>query len=433
MRRALCVGVSLSCLLVAHPALAQRDLEIPIQFDFINPGARSLALSGAFIGLADDATAASTNPAGLVQLARPEVSVEGRGWQFVTAFVQGGRLAGTPTNLGIDTVNGATFAEEKERVGGLSYLSFVYPYKQLRIAGYRQEASRLKSTASTEGAFFVDFNEQGILSHFREYPSRVTRQLDVINYGGSVAYRAGIVSVGAGIHASRLDFDSSLEGFDLPADFFSAATYTRERFSGVQTGDDTGVGFSLGALVIPSRYVQFGFSYRRNASFDFEGALDYPAFPEVTTQYTGEFKVPDNIGGGVAVRPFEGLLVAFDINRVTYSDLTDFVQKQVRFHEDEADLYNIDDANEFHFGAEYVLTRINVLPAVRFGMWRETEHAVTYSGDNDLYLATTSLAKDNTHVSFGGGIAPSPKFEFNAGFDFSDRANTMSFSAIFRF
>ena len=51
---ALCVCAS------STPAFAQRNHEVPIQFDFINPGARSLSLGGAFIGLADDATSAWT-------------------------------------------------------------------------------------------------------------------------------------------------------------------------------------------------------------------------------------------------------------------------------------------------------------------------------------------------------------------------------------
>src|SRR5688500_8544536 len=93
----------------ASPAFAQRDLEIPIQFDFINPGARSLSLGGAFIALADDATAATTNPAGLQRLSRPEVSIEGRGWTFITDFGRGGRLSGNPTTQGLDTVSGPTF------------------------------------------------------------------------------------------------------------------------------------------------------------------------------------------------------------------------------------------------------------------------------------------------------------------------------------
>lgn len=57
-------------------ASAQGGLEIPLQFDFVNPGAKSLALGGAFAGVADDATASFANPAGLTLLLTPEVSGE---------------------------------------------------------------------------------------------------------------------------------------------------------------------------------------------------------------------------------------------------------------------------------------------------------------------------------------------------------------------
>ena len=40
-------------------------------------GARAMGMGGAFIAVADDATAASWNPGGLVQLERPEFSVVG--------------------------------------------------------------------------------------------------------------------------------------------------------------------------------------------------------------------------------------------------------------------------------------------------------------------------------------------------------------------
>jgi len=45
-----------------------------LEFSFSNPGARSLGLGGAFAAIADDATAAFANPAGLVQLVSLEVS-----------------------------------------------------------------------------------------------------------------------------------------------------------------------------------------------------------------------------------------------------------------------------------------------------------------------------------------------------------------------
>ena len=184
-------------LAASHLRFAQRDLEVPIQFDFINPGARSLALAGAFIGLADDATAATTNPAGLQRLGRPEVSIEGRGWKFITDFVKGGRLSGTVTGTGIDTTAGPLFADTSERVTGISFLSFVYPHGRWSIAGYRQEASRLKGSATTEGAFFTDFT---IGEEFRgtqaSWPASSTSTTTAVpSLIGSARYRLAPVSI----------------------------------------------------------------------------------------------------------------------------------------------------------------------------------------------------------------------------------------------
>lgn len=52
-------------------------LEIPSSFNPVGSGARALGMGSAFIAVADDATAASWNPGGLIQLGRPEVSVVG--------------------------------------------------------------------------------------------------------------------------------------------------------------------------------------------------------------------------------------------------------------------------------------------------------------------------------------------------------------------
>ncbi|MBI1751090.1 MAG: hypothetical protein HY014_12960 [Acidobacteria bacterium] len=50
-------------------------------FSTAGAGARAMGLGGAFIAVADDATAVSFNPAGLAQLLAPEVSLVGRGLQ----------------------------------------------------------------------------------------------------------------------------------------------------------------------------------------------------------------------------------------------------------------------------------------------------------------------------------------------------------------
>src|SRR5512142_1529018 len=73
------------CTVIALPVAAQNtDIESlsGLQFNFGNPGARSLGMGGAFLGLADDASAAEANPAGLTILRKPEVSIEGRNFRM---------------------------------------------------------------------------------------------------------------------------------------------------------------------------------------------------------------------------------------------------------------------------------------------------------------------------------------------------------------
>ncbi len=51
------------------------EIEIPSSFNPVGSGARALGMGGAFIAVADDATAASWNPGGLIQLRKPECSI----------------------------------------------------------------------------------------------------------------------------------------------------------------------------------------------------------------------------------------------------------------------------------------------------------------------------------------------------------------------
>ena len=52
-------------------------MEIPSSPNPVGSGARALGMGGAFIAIADDATAASWNPGGLIQLEKPEISIVG--------------------------------------------------------------------------------------------------------------------------------------------------------------------------------------------------------------------------------------------------------------------------------------------------------------------------------------------------------------------
>jgi long-subunit fatty acid transport protein len=90
-------------------------MEIPSSPNPVGSGARALGMGGAFIAVADDATASSWNPGGLIQLEKPEMS-------FVLGYIQrseNNRFGENPEASGkqmIDDFN-------------LNYLSVTYPFQ----------------------------------------------------------------------------------------------------------------------------------------------------------------------------------------------------------------------------------------------------------------------------------------------------------------
>lgn len=68
-----CLFLAIAVSFLAAPANSQM-VEMSSSLNPVGSGARALGMGGAFISVADDATAASWNPAGLVQLEKPEVS-----------------------------------------------------------------------------------------------------------------------------------------------------------------------------------------------------------------------------------------------------------------------------------------------------------------------------------------------------------------------
>jgi long-subunit fatty acid transport protein len=73
------LAVAAAAVLGAREASAQAVQNIVLRNSFnpLGAGARGLGMGGAFIGVADDGTAASFNPAGLAQLRRTEIAVVG--------------------------------------------------------------------------------------------------------------------------------------------------------------------------------------------------------------------------------------------------------------------------------------------------------------------------------------------------------------------
>lgn len=104
---------AIALLAFSSPLLAQNtDIEAlsGLQFNFGNPGARSLGMGGAFMALADDASAAEANPAGLTILRKAEISIEGRRTTIGQTFVTGGTYPYVNTTEFASARNAISFA-----------------------------------------------------------------------------------------------------------------------------------------------------------------------------------------------------------------------------------------------------------------------------------------------------------------------------------
>ena len=204
------------------PLFAQApSSSVSYQFQFINPGARSLALGGAFTGRSDDATAVFANPAGLTVLAKSEISIDFRRSRLENEYFAGGRTGGAPTGRGIDTTAGAIYGTTVSDAAGPGFLSIVIPRSRFVLAVARSEVLRLKRTADTQG-LILRFGDG---TDFRDQVSRNIQDLTISTlYGATVAGRIGDrVSVGGGLSVARFSGSERQLIFDPPRPSFGRA------------------------------------------------------------------------------------------------------------------------------------------------------------------------------------------------------------------
>ena len=416
-------------------AEAQTSLQIPLQFDFVNPGAKSLALGGAFAGLADDATATFANPAGLTFLLGPEVSIELRGTRSVSPFLEGGRLSGAIINEGVDTVGAPVFGDSTGTHVGLGYLAAVYPHKSFRwvVAGYRHELARVNQTFLSQGVFQQDPTE---FTSRRDSPQEAVRNVSITGYGAAGSYKVRQnLSVGAALALYSFDIDSVFRRFDIDGFTGPPKLSAPEIGRSTQRGSDFGVAPTFG-LTADHKRARVGVVYRRGASFDFttESGSD-PA-------RTVAFRVPNTVAVGISVRAKSQLLLSGEVTYIGYSRLVDdFVTDQARAT-GLPDSFEIDDGTEVHVSSQYDLRRQDRSPIrLRIGAWFDPDHSVKFqvtrtptTVDERLFderlASALSKGKSQTHITGGVGFTIHPRLDFNAGIDVASRQRLLSTSLI---
>jgi len=444
--------------LAATGMASAQETPATFEFSFSNPGARSLGLGGAFAGLADDATAAYANPAGLVQLARPEISAEARHWSYSTPYTAGGRYEGDPTGIGIDTDAALRTASSSEDLSGLSFLSFVYPKGKWSLAVYGHQLAKFRARTETQGLFHSA--DDG--TDLREFDRRWFTDLDIASYGVAGAYRVHErLSLGAGLVHYDGQLDAPFEWYatedDSLASLFGINPFLPKQqvVNGNMAFDGTDWGINGGFLWSVSEQWSIGGFYRQGPEFDLTfdirtgpawNILSPPAPPAapdtLVLSVKGSMSFLDGYGFGVIYRAPEGkFTVGFEWDHVEYSTIFDSFEVRFAGGFDDAPDLNVqlaaDDGNELHLGAEYAFLDVTPIVAIRAGIWRDPDHSfhstVTGNTDDDLlHRALFPPGEDQIHYATGVGLAFT-NFQIDLGLDFSELVDTISLSAIYSF
>jgi long-subunit fatty acid transport protein len=428
-----------------------------LPIDQLPPGARSLGLGGAFAGVADDATAAIANPAGLTILTAKEFSLHLRNSDSDVSFLDPDAF-----DSSLFTVPGRLNKEYSDSGTNVSFASFVLPLDRWVLSAYYQTQLDFKSEQT--GGPDVVYDSQFIDTY--NNVNSVDSSIDA--YGLSAAFRF-TDSFSMGITAQYNNFDlNSIDSWEVDNfndnefDFYSnLGNATLEQYAAAIVDEwsvsssindkDSDLTFGIGLMYSLNSNWSFGLVYRQGAEFSVQTdrvstniqdctgtgvATDecnqfLPKFNVVTSSSLDtKIKVPDTFTFGIGWRPTDTWLISFDINRIGYSDTTpvrSFTQGfganinggTMQLTEE------IKDGTTYHLGAEkvFVLSNNNTV-SIRAGAFTIEDHdgnAIVDSGDTAFT------------VGLGTTFGSMSQFQMDLGASFSDATNNIILSGIYRF
>jgi len=421
--------LTLVTLLVAWAALATSSAQAQLEFSVsptpVGSGARAAGMADAFLAIADDATAASWNPAGLVQLQRPEISIVGAYNGISEEF----RSADLPD------IN----SHHRSNSVDLNFLSVVYP---LPIAIGSSNVS-LSLTYQNKFDFSRLFDVQFTsMSSAGGTPVTSVTDTDFDQSGGFSTISPSIaieltekLSVGVSFNIWRSSFLAD-NGWDKVITSRAETTIgdnppqVTTQVSTEQYKDFSGENYGIGVMWRATPKLALGVRYDTafSGETDFRGELIRNGSQLALVEEERQIHFPDTVSFGASYRFNDQFTAALDFSRTDWSDL--YIRRASGERYSLIDGLNIDDpdtATDFkptttvRLGGEYVFipkttgTELNRLWTLRGGLFFDQEPA---SGRS---IAAGRLVGDGDPDNFYGfaigvGLLAFQRFNFDVAY-----------------
>ena len=413
-------------------------IEIPSSPNPVGSGARALGMGGAFIAIADDATAASWNPGGLIQLETPEISVVG------TYFnrTEDNNLCTNPEASCDQSVSGSS----------INYLSAAYPF------------------TLWEHNMIVSLNYQHLYDFSREwiFPLSQTSTNLTVNQNVFYEQEGSLSAIGV---AYGVQINPKLS-FGLTLNFWEDGVYeneweqkTHQVGSGIHKGNAftfdsnsfdqysfSGFNANLGVLWNVNSKLTLGAVFKTPFTADlehestFNSSIIFPSAPAsntvTSTSSTEDEKLdmPMSFGIGLAYRFSDELTASIDIYRTEWDDfiLEDSNgNKTSPISGKSQDGSDIDPTHQLRMGVEYLFINPKYVIPLRGGVFYDPAPAEGSPDDFYGFSIGSGIAKGRFvfdiayQYRFGNSVGAS--MLQNLGFSQDVDEHTVYSSIIFHF
>ncbi|ANM30374.1 hypothetical protein ABI59_13535 [Acidobacteria bacterium Mor1] len=451
MRSIYRILVLLIAAILAAPAFGLSDEEIFRDFPFnqVSPGARAAGLGGAFISLADDSTAAQANPAGLMNLRRPELFVElrSRGYDSSQVGVAGpidGDFFQGQIEVGASSTPETSF--------GPTFISYVVPFERVSFGFSRLESLNIETRTRngfrlTGQEAIVDFDPntgEPIITGFQPVDLNLTAEADVDalieQYNVAMAFNLHrTFSVGLTAVYGRADINGRVDNLfvDAAGPLFQNPTLD---YATRINDSDSDVAYNVGVLWRPGRgVVSIGGVYRKGLQYSLRERIEDQGVRADQAQrlfgrtFENRINTPDTYGLGISFRPSEPWTILIDVVHIEYSDLMEgYVSGLNRVIFPEPGEFVVDDGDEVHFGIERIFLAGKTAIAARLGYWSDPDHRIRAADNTDL-VGAFPAGQRWEHVTAGLGVTLEQGIQIDVAVDVSDVNTSYIFSSIYRF
>ena len=461
--------------------------KLPIQFSLAPPGARALGMGGAFIAIADDATASEANPAGLTILTKAEFSFHLRDFSFdgtiddpkaAIAFRVADEVR-TSEGIGnrVDPTRTGSQRTASDTSSDISFASYVKPFPKWVFSIYYNRFANFAANSILQDPLSgqPDFADV-LLQDF--YSGETSTEILAESLGLSGAFKiTERLSFGVSVRVTeldvnnrdlfRIDYFSDLERQPFELGDFSFAP-SLDQFTDIlfadqtASGTDSDVTYNLGLLWNANQKISAGMVLKKGGDFDIDTTLlffdciSFEGVPIETLEvfvvlpdprpgrcnladFTGDFvSSPSSPLGGrstldgpemgkerITIPDLLGLGLAWRPNdRLTLAaDLNYVTYSDLDPPPIREVTEPIDDEIEVHVGGEYVFLAGAAQNPVTIRVGFFNEP------DHDGF-ANVDSADD--HFTVGTGVVLKGQYQFDVAASFSDRQDVVLFSLVYR-